>query len=133
MKIMSKVRKMPQNEPCLLCSETKEPKLGNIFERPELINMIRNVSGLDVSFCFLIPFLVVKERMIREFLVAAMLAGKSVVFNFAHFILFSITKLLLLCKDITKTNIYFASECHCYAIMRSSFGPNLLFVSRINI
>lgn len=48
---MSEVRKMPENEPCLLCSETKEPKLGDIFDRPELINMIHNVSGISVSFC----------------------------------------------------------------------------------
>lgn len=36
-------------EPCLLCAQTKEPQIGKIFDRPELVNLIRKVLGIPVS------------------------------------------------------------------------------------
>lgn len=51
-KTMSRVRstvKVSINEPCLMCAQIKEPRIGKIFERPELINLIQKVLGISVS------------------------------------------------------------------------------------
>lgn len=45
----SKYHGATKHVPCLLCAQSKDPQIGNIFDRPELINLIRKVLGISVS------------------------------------------------------------------------------------